>query len=142
MGKIHIYVERQDHLAICTLHPSHKMFWMCCYEGMVPLIETELEKGECIEADLEVSDIKKLGFNVLSSRSEPKEKKSMVKSKKLRMGLAYAFVAPALAIVAVEFGLPNELIATCLWVGAVIVVANMVTHALTDIAHLNCEGKK
>jgi len=141
MGKIHVWVERQVHLAICTLHPSHKMFWMCCYDGMVPLIEQELENGECIEADLEVSNVKKVGFNILSSRSEPKEK-IMIKSKKLKMGLGYAFVAPALAIVAIEFGLPAELIATCLWVGCVIVVANMVTHAITDIAHINCGVKK
>lgn len=61
MAKRKVFVERQDDIAVCKLSPEHKWFWTACYKEVIPLIETELELGECISGDFEVSNVKRLG---------------------------------------------------------------------------------
>ncbi len=126
--KIHVYLERQGHLAVCRLSLDHRWFWSSCYEGVVPLIGRNLQPNEVVEFDLEATNVQTITGGI-----------PVIKSKKLKMGLSYAAVSSLVAwYVSVHYpSIPWQVISSALFSGAWIVVTNMKTHAETDIAYLN-----
>jgi len=134
MGILTVFLEKQRNLVVCTLRKNHRWFWTACYDGVCELIGQDMKDGDMYSARLTVDRLRYVGNKI-------KRRNTMIKSKKLRMGLSYATVAPIIATIAVYYELPNALIATCIWSGCLIVIANLVTHALTDIAHINKTAK-
>ena len=58
--KVHSFAQRDGNFFVCKLQPFHRQLWLACYEHSIPLIG-ELEDNECVEFDLEASNITKLG---------------------------------------------------------------------------------
>jgi len=54
---IKVYVQRQNHLCVCTLAIDHTWFWTACYEVVRKLIGRELANGQRISVDLQASNI-------------------------------------------------------------------------------------
>jgi len=129
-----VYIEKQNQLAVCKLHPSHVWFFSACYDVVSILIKRRLKNGECVKFNLTATEVQRVGRYVLAKK-EPMEplQKLGIRSKKTNIGVSFVWVSLALVVVATQkYFISTELAIGYLNCATAVVIAHIIGHAITD----------